>query len=70
MSRAAAAGRRKESEPHISLPAPASCAPEMCQHVPPPPRTHPAAEVLEGLKHQCPGEVPLIFVYKGGKQKG
>lgn len=63
-------GRRKENQLHVSLPVPASRVPEMCKHVPPPSCADPVAEVLKGLKHPLPGKVPLIFVYKGGKQKG
>lgn len=35
-------------------------------HTPP----HQADPLLKGFKHQLPREVPLIFVYKGSKQKG
>lgn len=63
--------RRKENQLSIHFfVVPASHVPEVCKHRPPPHQADPVAELLKGFKHQLPREVPLIFVYKGSKQKG
>lgn len=68
--RADPAGERRINSPIHFFVVPASHIPEVCKHRPPPHRADPVAELLEGFKHQLPREVPLIFVYKGSKQKG
>lgn len=63
--------RRKEKQLPIHLfLVPASHIPEVCELTPPTHQADPLAELLKGFKHQLPREVPLIFVYKGSKQKG
>lgn len=69
-SRAAEPGRREENQLNVPSPAPALRVPETRKHVPPSPWADPVAVVLKGLQRQLPGEASLIFVYKGGKQKG
>jgi len=65
---------RSRQEKGKSAPLSSACAslpiPEMCKDILPPPRADPVAGVLKVLKYQLPREVSLIFVYKGGKQKG